>query len=654
MEPLSSYPANPLSRRLEYQGVYATVRYFGPLKHLPADKHDPHLWVGVEWDDPSRGKHNGTVDGVVYFVTEDNKNSGSLLKIDKVDFGIDMIDGLLLKYFKEDPKTLKKQIVESINSIENGENGEKQTVNEEKKEENGKIETVKPENDEKQQEKDATKEAISSQKEKVTTIEQQQTTSQEEEKKNSERPPALIEYDEDAYFETIKKHKKKVEFIGFDRIWKKINNLKEIKELSLQELRIATLPPPLVLRHLLPNLKHLALEKNLLFDFQQVLHIGFALPHLESLSLSHNRLKEPEGFLEDVKEIELFTEEGKHEKIQIDTRKAFQNLKTLILIDMNLTWAEVSKILGVFTTIEELILCRNKLNDFSELTIDINKTLPNLKFLNLEESLIGDFSGINKFGGLAKLEKLTISKNFLQKIGEVHGFSALQTLSIEANLFEDLSVLYELAQFENLRTLRVKANPLINVYSGSYVRQRAVAENKNIHTINGSILKKYERKDCEIFYLRKTFEDYFKATNTKYYEYDFNDFLTNYCKIDHPSIPRLLKIYGNPFEMDPNAKKEQNAPVVQKNMMLILKITALYGPFLGKDPIKKKFPDSTTIVNLKGFLAKFLNVSSEKMVVYYKNPNQGAEPMEVLEEELKSLAFYSVVDGGELFVDEKS
>jgi hypothetical protein len=34
-----------------------------------------------------------------------------------------------------------------------------------------------------------------------------------------------VEFDDDAYFETVKKHKKKVEFHGFDTIWHKINNL---------------------------------------------------------------------------------------------------------------------------------------------------------------------------------------------------------------------------------------------------------------------------------------------------------------------------------------------------------------------------------------------------------------------------------------------
>lgn len=39
-----------------------------------------------------------------------------------------------------------------------------------------------------------------------------------------------------------------------------------------------------------------------------------------------------------------------------------------------------------------------------------------------------------------------------------------------------------------------------------YVRQRAIAENGVLEWINGSNLNKYERKDCEIFYLKSAFE----------------------------------------------------------------------------------------------------------------------------------------------------
>lgn len=49
--------------RIECAGYYGTVKYIGPVEGHKG------LWLGVDWDDPERGKHNGTVNGVQYFTT---------------------------------------------------------------------------------------------------------------------------------------------------------------------------------------------------------------------------------------------------------------------------------------------------------------------------------------------------------------------------------------------------------------------------------------------------------------------------------------------------------------------------------------------------------------------------------------------------------
>jgi hypothetical protein len=78
---------------------------------------------------------------------------------------------------------------------------------------------------------------------------------------------------------------------------------------------------------------------------------------------------------------------------------------------------------------------------------------------------------------------------------------------------------------------------------------RAVAEIRKLNQINGAQLKKYERKDCEIFYLRESFREYFAVKKVPDYDYDFEDFL-KYCDQHHPNIPTLIKIYGNPYEVE--------------------------------------------------------------------------------------------------------
>lgn len=47
--------------RLSYDGALCTVRYIGAVEGTSGS------WLGVEWDDPTRGKHDGQHKGVRYF-----------------------------------------------------------------------------------------------------------------------------------------------------------------------------------------------------------------------------------------------------------------------------------------------------------------------------------------------------------------------------------------------------------------------------------------------------------------------------------------------------------------------------------------------------------------------------------------------------------
>jgi dynactin complex subunit len=50
-----------IGQRLSLKKQTCVVRYIGSV----ADKNGE--WLGVEWDDTSRGKHDGTHDGTSYF-----------------------------------------------------------------------------------------------------------------------------------------------------------------------------------------------------------------------------------------------------------------------------------------------------------------------------------------------------------------------------------------------------------------------------------------------------------------------------------------------------------------------------------------------------------------------------------------------------------
>jgi len=63
-----------LGKRLSYSNDLCTVRYIGEVKGTKGP------WLGVEWDDPTRGKHSGERDGVRYFECEDFSTSVFLFK----------------------------------------------------------------------------------------------------------------------------------------------------------------------------------------------------------------------------------------------------------------------------------------------------------------------------------------------------------------------------------------------------------------------------------------------------------------------------------------------------------------------------------------------------------------------------------------------
>ena len=47
--------------RISYMNHIGTIRFSGPVEGTSG------TWMGIEWDDPKRGKHDGSKDGKRYF-----------------------------------------------------------------------------------------------------------------------------------------------------------------------------------------------------------------------------------------------------------------------------------------------------------------------------------------------------------------------------------------------------------------------------------------------------------------------------------------------------------------------------------------------------------------------------------------------------------
>jgi len=77
-------------RVADVEGHRATVRYVGAVDGYPGE------WVGLEWDAPGRGKHDGTVKGKRYFGCPEGQ--GSLAREHKLKRGISLVEALREKY----------------------------------------------------------------------------------------------------------------------------------------------------------------------------------------------------------------------------------------------------------------------------------------------------------------------------------------------------------------------------------------------------------------------------------------------------------------------------------------------------------------------------------------------------------------------------
>jgi hypothetical protein len=73
----------------------ATVRYLGPVEGQQGS------WVGVEWDDASRGKHDGSTGGRRYFSVTSGPTAGSFIRAEKVHAGVPLLTALRARYNNE-------------------------------------------------------------------------------------------------------------------------------------------------------------------------------------------------------------------------------------------------------------------------------------------------------------------------------------------------------------------------------------------------------------------------------------------------------------------------------------------------------------------------------------------------------------------------
>lgn len=85
-----------IGQRLQVDKYPATVRYLGQVDGQQG------VWVGLQWDDIERGKHDGSLNGRRYFSCSDGQQSASFVRkqklLDVATFGITVKEALIRRF----------------------------------------------------------------------------------------------------------------------------------------------------------------------------------------------------------------------------------------------------------------------------------------------------------------------------------------------------------------------------------------------------------------------------------------------------------------------------------------------------------------------------------------------------------------------------
>ncbi|NXX21775.1 TBCE protein, partial [Podargus strigoides] len=95
-------PSDALGRRVLCGTERATVRYVGSVPPTAG------IWLGVEWDDPQRGKHDGTYEGTQYFKCR-HPRGGSFIRPNKANFGVDFLTAVKDRYKLNDEQDVQHE-----------------------------------------------------------------------------------------------------------------------------------------------------------------------------------------------------------------------------------------------------------------------------------------------------------------------------------------------------------------------------------------------------------------------------------------------------------------------------------------------------------------------------------------------------------------
>ncbi|RZB39893.1 hypothetical protein BDFB_013922 [Asbolus verrucosus] len=297
---------------------------------------------------------------------------------------------------------------------------------------------------------------------------------------------------------------------------------------------------------------------------------------------------------------------------------------------MELSWDCVLKITQIFPNLEEFRAPHNKI----ERLTSIEGHFLNLKLLDIEGNKIEKWSEVCKLGSAPRLEQLNLENIGLSSIEfkgdelKVSAFSALKKLCIVNNLLNEWQSIGELNRLENLDSLKISKNPIIETEDKNTVHQIIVAKIANLKILNGVEIEPGERRGAEYDYIKKYGLEWLQAKGTN----QEAEFLKS-----HNRYLELIQKYGEPEESELTTK-----PKVIKSSLIELDLI-----YEGVNVVKK-LPPTMTVQKLMIITQKLFCLNERPHLTYISSEDSHIEIP--LENELKEIGVYAMKNGDQIIV----
>ena len=397
----------------------------------------------------------------------------------------------------------------------------------------------------------------------------------------------------------------------------------------------------------IPNLIILNLNQCYIQSFETLLIIAKSMPQLEELYLSGNNIADIQNM----------------NKLQIQEKENLCNMSskfTQLDIQRNILLEK-----SIFKNLS-LLDCSNCGLTSWENQVDCFAQLPNLKTLILDNNSISSIT-LTTYPKIKCDDALCDSKTGESNIRCY--FPQLTSLQIASNRISSWDSIDALSikTFPHLTSLRFRNNPVTSNMGAGEARAIIIARigGSKLLYLNASIISDRERVESERRYVRNVASQ-LSVQTSKYKTNENNN--TNVSNLDamkmkflshHPRFDELVKIHAtsmvgvNPF--DPNfdsasLKKGGNFGSLGNETVLVT-IRSMASNSCTMQPVTKRLPLSLKIERLKHLCERIFKLSTEYQILHLKNDAKDPFPLS-LDDDEQNLSYWGVAENAEILMNE--